>query len=109
MDFNNHATKHVYPLGLYNINERPNSLDFKLITEEEVNDNKNSMDSFDYIIPNFKYLSFEILSEKKKTITADNLNDKILKIIVTVFDNKNNTIKENFLVSKEDESETLLE
>jgi len=101
--------KDVYPLGLYNVNERPEKptgLDFKLIAEEEGND-KNSISSFDYVIPNFKYLSFDIIS-KKKTITVNNLDDKILKIIVTVFDKKNNA-KENFLVSKEDESETLLE
>src|SRR5215212_3891662 len=102
--------KDVYPLGLYNINERSersNILDFKLIAEEEEGIDKNFISSFDYVIPNFKYLSFDIISKKKK-ITVNNLNDKILKIIVTVFDKKNNA-KENFLVSKEDESETLLE
>jgi len=103
--------KDVYPLGLYDTQERPerpNSLDFKLIAEEDGNDNKNPMDSFDYVIPNFRYLSFDIVSQKKTKI-ANNLDDKILKIIVSVFDKKNNNVKENFLILKEDESETLLE
>jgi len=102
-----------YPLGLYYVIEekleRQNIFDFNLITEKG-NDITNPKDSFNYIIPNFKYVSFDIIHEKKNTEIANNLNDKILKIIVTVFyKDKNNNIKENFLVSKEDESEPLLE
>ena len=109
----------VYPLGLYNIKERPqrpNNLEVKLLIEDEENNvNKNSIDSFDYFIPNFKYLSFNIIpSEKNKAAAAkqigNNFSDSILEIIVNVFDkNSRSNIKETFLVSKDDEAETLLE
>jgi DNA polymerase I len=106
--------KDFCPLELYDVieekNERSNIFDFNLAREDKGKGNKTSKDSFDYLLPNFKYLSFDIVSQKKTKI-ANNSNDKILKIIVTMFDkkDKNNNIKENFLISKEDESETLLE
>jgi DNA polymerase I len=104
--------KDFYPLGLYDVVEeklqRSNIFDLNLITKDKSKYNENVKDSFDYIIPNFKYLSFDIVSQRKTKI-ANDINDKILKIIVTNFDKNNNNIKETFVVSKEDESETLLE
>ena len=49
------------------------------------------------------------ITTSKATKIANNPNDKILKIIVTVFDKKVHSVKETFFVSKEDEVETLYE
>ena len=96
--------KGVYPLGLYNIKEKivgPNDFNLELIDE----DNDNT-DSFDYSIPNFTFLSFEIISEKNTIV--NNLNDTILSIRVNVFD-KDNNIKEKFVILEDTELETILE
>ena len=96
--------KDLYPLGLYNIKEKiagPN--DFNLELLEQDNDN---IDSFDYSIPNFTFISFEIISERKTIV--NNINDIILAIRVIVFDNDNN-IKEKFVILEDTELETILE
>jgi DNA polymerase-2 len=103
--------KDLYPLGSYEIKQK---LDrrvydplFKIIIEDN---NQNQKDSFDYVIPNFKFLSFDIISEKRSsTKIVNNVDDKIVSIIVKVFDKENNDVKENFIVLKDDEQETLLE
>ena len=84
--------KDFWLLGIYNVIEeklqRQNIFDFNLTTEDKGKDNNKTLkDSFDYQVPNFSYLSFDIGSPEKTKI-ADNLNDKILKIIVTMFDKK---------------------
>jgi DNA polymerase I len=96
--------KDLYPLGLYDIKEKiagPNDFNLELI--EQDNDN---IDSFDYSIPNFTFISFEIISERKTIVT--NINDIILAIRVTVFD-KDNNIKEKFVILEDTELETILE
>jgi DNA polymerase-2 len=96
----------IYPLGLYNIEEKPagqNGVNLYHL----VNDKSDSIDSFDYIIPNFRFLSFDMISEKK-TI-ANDLNDKISKIKVVLFDKDNNDVKEKFSIMGDTELETILE
>ncbi|MGN6560543.1 MAG: 3'-5' exonuclease, partial [Candidatus Nitrosocosmicus sp.] len=114
--------KELYPLGLCNekvtLERQTNDLSSRLAIDNEGNnkDSKNTIDSFDYVIPNFKFLSFDIVSDKKNVTTtgkiANSIDNKIQAIVVNVFnkENKNsNTNEENLLVSKNDESETLLE
>ncbi len=92
--------KDVYPLGFYNVLEASKSNLFNL---QLIDDNINS---FDYTIPNFKFLSFDISVER---ISISNLfDDKIDSIQVNVFDNLGKT-SENFLISKENELDTILE
>ena len=96
--------KDLYPLGLYDIKEKiagPNDFNLELI--EQDNDN---IDSFDYSIPNFTFVSFEIISERKTIV--NNINDIILAIRVIVFD-KDNNIKEKFVILEDTELETILE
>jgi DNA polymerase I len=96
--------KDLYPLGLYDIKEKiagPNDFNLELI--EQDNDN---IDSFDYSIPNFTFVSFEIISERKTIV--NNINDTILAIRVIVFD-KDNNIKEKFVILEDTELETILE
>jgi len=99
--------KDIYPLGLYYSVKAKKNIEtddkyFNLIC-----DDKDNIDSFDYIIPNFKFLSFDIISEKKSIIN-NNFDDKILTIKVTSFD-KDIQIQEKFLVSEDTELETILE
>ena len=96
--------KDLYPLGLYDIKEKiagPNDFNLELI--EQDNDN---IDSFDYSIPNFTFVSFEIISERKTIV--NNIKDTILTIRVIVFD-KDNNIKEKFVILEDTELETILE
>ena len=99
--------KDIYPLGLYNIEEKPigpNGLNLYHL----INDKDTNIDSFDYIIPHFRLLSFDIFSEKKTV--ADNLNAKISKIKVVSFDkDNNNDVKEKFSIMEDTELETILE
>ena len=97
--------KDIYPLGLYNIEEKPQARN-GLALHRLINDKSDSMDSFDYILPNFRFLSFDIISEKK-TI-ANDFNDKILKIKVVSFD-KDNDVNEKFSILEDTELETILE
>lgn len=98
--------KELYPLGLYNVEN--NVLDpggsepYYQIT----NDKNDSIDSFEYVIPELKFLSFELISERKSII--NDFNDRILKIKILFFDN-DFIIKEKFSISEENELETLLE
>ena len=62
--------KDIYPLGLYNILETSKDpLHFSLCL---TNDN---IISFDYTIPDFKFLSFDIISERKTIVNT--LKDKV--------------------------------
>jgi DNA polymerase-2 len=97
--------KDIYPLGLYNTGEKPTGQN-GLTLHHLLNDKSDSIDSFDYILPNFRFLSFDILSEKK-TIASD-FNDEILKIRVVSF-YKDNNVKEKFSIMEDTELETILE
>ncbi len=93
--------KDVYPLGFYNVLEATNESNrFNL---QLIND---SINSFDYAIPNFKFFSFDIITERKSI--ANTFDDKINAIRVNVFDNLGKT-SENFLISKENELDIILE
>ncbi len=94
----------IYPLGLYDIEERPAGPN-GLNSYHLINDKSDNIDSFDYIVPNFRFLSFDIIPEKK-TITNDP-NDKISKIMVVSFD-KDDDVKEKFSIMEDTELETIL-
>ncbi len=94
--------KNIYPLGLYQLKEKVTAgldyLNFDLIDDDDIN-------SFDYILPNFRFLSFEIITDKKSIV--NNFNDKILMIKINSF-NHNDGINERFLISEDNELETIL-
>lgn len=95
----------IYPLGLYNIEERPSGPK-GLNPYHLVNDKDDNIDSFDYILPNFRFLSFDIIPERKTV--ANNPNDKISKIRIVSFDKDNNDVKEKFSIMGDTELETIL-
>lgn len=98
--------KDLYPLGLYNIEETRSTGSARTNVYQIVNDENDDIDSFDYIIPNFKFLSFELISGRKSI--GNNFEDRILKIKIIFFE-KDNMIKEEFSISEENELETILE
>ena len=98
--------KDLYPLGLYNIEEVRSADSARTKIYQVVNDKNDDIDSFDYIIPNFKFLSFELISERKSI--GNDFRDRILKIKIISFE-KDNLIKEEFSISEENERETILE
>ncbi|WP_144729295.1 DNA polymerase domain-containing protein [Candidatus Nitrosocosmicus arcticus] len=98
--------KDLYPLGLYDIEEVRSADSARTKIYQVVNDKNDDIDSFDYIIPNFKFLSFELISERKSI--GNDFRDRILKIKIISFE-KDNLIKEEFSISEEDERETILE
>ncbi len=97
--------KDLYPLGLYHIEETRSTKSARTSVYQIVNDKNGDIDSFDYIIPNFKFLSFELISERKSI--GNNFEDRILKIKILFFE-KDNMIKEEFSISEENELETIL-
>ena len=98
--------KDLYPLGLYNIEEIRSTESVQTNIYQVVNDKNDDIDSFEYIVPNFKFLSFELISERKSI--RNDLEDRILKIKIISFE-KDNVIKEDFSISEENELETILE
>ena len=96
----------LYPLGLFSLEETRSTKSVRTNMHQIVIDENDDIDSFDYIIPNFKFLSFELIS-KRKSIGYD-LEDRILKIRIIFFEN-DNVIKEKFSISEENELETILE
>lgn len=97
--------KELYPLGLYNIGINLSNLEGSE-RYQIINDKNDGIDSFEYVIPELKFLSFELISEKK-TI-ANDFRDEILKIKILVFNN-DTIVKEKFSIHEENELETLLE
>jgi DNA polymerase I len=105
--------KNVHPLGFYIVESNSSSIE-----EEDKDDNNsrvgliladsNESIAFDYALPNFKFLSFDLILEKKTSKITTSFNDKILAISVKVFDNENNNVRESFLVSEDTEMETIL-
>ncbi|MDN5847331.1 MAG: hypothetical protein L0H53_13780, partial [Candidatus Nitrosocosmicus sp.] len=61
---------------------------------------------FDYSIPNFRFLTFDIISDKK-SISNENQNE-ISAIKVKTFDN-DNTLNEKFIIKEDNEIETILQ
>ena len=98
--------KDLYPLGLYNIEKATSEDSARTKIYRVINDKNDNIDSFDYIIPNFRFLSFELISEKKSI--KNDFNDQILKMKIISFE-KDNIIKEEFSISEENELETILE
>ena len=98
--------KDLFPLGLYNIEETRSTKSARTNAYQIVIDENDDIDSFDYIIPNFKFLSFELISGRKSI--GNNFEDRILKIKIIFFE-KDNMIKEEFSISEENELETILE
>lgn len=96
--------KEIYTLQSINVEERQNGLD-KHYNIRLIKDDEDDIDSFNYVIPNFIFLSFDIVSERK-TI-ANDVSDKILKITMLVFDKHDNII-EQFSIAEASEFETLL-
>lgn len=98
--------KELYPMGIYNI-ERNTEENLEGFKEYQISNDKNdNIDSFEYAIPELKFLSFELISEKRSIL--NNIRDEILKIKVLVFNN-DVPIKDAFYVFKENELETILE
>ncbi|MDQ2685560.1 MAG: hypothetical protein M3Y25_06930, partial [Thermoproteota archaeon] len=98
--------KELYPLGLYNVENNVLDSGGSKPYYQITNDKNDSIDSFEYVIPELKFLSFELISERKSII--NDFNDRILKIKILFFDN-DFIIKEKFSISEENELETLLE
>ena len=96
----------LHPLGLYNIRERLAALNDKWNSYRIFNDENDQIDSYDYLLPDFRFLSFDVISPERKTIALD-FDDKISKIEIVLFD-KDNNIKEKFSISEESELETIL-
>jgi DNA polymerase I len=110
--------KDIHPLGFYHVKGNPGEGgEEKGGKGGETDDNIGSISlkladsndpiSFDYVLPNFKFLSFELIFEKKTGKIITNFNDKIIAISVKVFD-KGNNAKDSFLISDETELETIL-
>lgn len=97
--------KDIYPLGLYDIEEQSSVVN-PLQYHYPKSDKNDSIDSFDYLLPDFRFLSFNIISERKKFVS--DFSDRILKINLVLFDRKNN-IRKKFFVSEDTELETILE
>src|SRR5690606_36745441 len=57
--------KELYPMGIYNI-ERNTEENLEAFKEYQISNDKNdNIDSFEYAIPDLKFLSFELISEKR--------------------------------------------
>lgn len=95
----------VYPTGIYDIIRCSNKRNDNTLRYILNNDN---IDSFDYTIPSFKILSFKIHSKKESHWkTFDN---KIQSFTIKINgDNDIHTEEEEIEVSKNDETETILE
>lgn len=98
--------KELYPLGLYCIDDNPRRSDELPFNQLIIQNKNDNIDSFDYVIPNFRFLSFDIISERKSL--ANDFNNRILKIKIVAFD-KDNNVKEKFSISEDNELETILE
>ena len=97
--------KELYPLGLYNIERNLSNFEGSE-RYQIINDKNDDIDSFEYVIPDLKFLSFELISEKKSI--ASDFRDEILKIKILVFNNTT-IVEEKFSIREENELETLLE
>ena len=97
--------KELYPLGIYNVESNISNLE-GFERYQITNDKNDSIDSFEYVVPEVKFLSFELISQRISIM--NDFRDEIIKIKILVFDN-DATIKEAFFAYKENELETLLE
>ena len=95
----------VFPIGIYNIlkeNCKKNVFTLKWIL------NNDNIHSFDYIIPNFRTLSFDIISSKKLSSCNKAFDVKIQSFILKIKDNEMSD-KEKIEIFKNDETESILE
>ncbi|MER5174296.1 MAG: DNA polymerase domain-containing protein [Candidatus Nitrosocosmicus sp.] len=97
--------KDIYPLGFYNAIEKLSEFNNRYF-EINIANNDDNISSFDYSIPKFRTLAFNIVLEKK--IIFNNLDNRILAINVKIRDNDEKE-KEEFSISKDSELETILE
>ncbi len=97
--------KEFFPLGLYTLGKSQNAkLDSNCL--DLINIENDSIESFDYSIPNFRFLTFDIISDNKSI--SNNDQSEISAIKVTAFDN-DNTLDEKFLIKEDNEIETILQ
>jgi DNA polymerase I len=95
----------IFPIGIYNIlkeNCKKNVFTLKWIL------NNDNIHSFDYIIPNFRTLSFDIISSKKLSSCNKAFDAKIQSFILKIKDNEMSD-KEKIEIFKNDETESILE
>jgi DNA polymerase, archaea type len=95
----------IFPIGIYNIlkeNCKKNVFTLKWIL------NNDNIHSFDYIIPNFRTLYFDIVSSKKLSSCNKTFDAKIQSFILKIKDNEMFD-KEKIEIIKNDETESILE
>jgi DNA polymerase, archaea type len=95
----------IFPIGMYNIlkeNYKKNIFTLKWIL------NNDNIHSFDYIIPNFRTISFDIIFSKKLSSCNNVFDAKIQSFILKIKDDEMFD-KEKIEISKNDETEAILE
>lgn len=97
--------KEFFPFGLYSSykSQIVNDLDSSCL---EINIENDSIDSFDYSIPNFRFLTFDIISDKKSI--SNEIQNEISAIKLKAFDN-DKTLNEKFIIKEDNEIETILQ
>lgn len=97
--------KEYFPFGLYSLgkSQRVNDL---YDSSSDIKIENDSIDSFDYLIPDFKFLTFNIISNNKSI--SNELENEISAIQVKTFNN-DNTLKEKFIIEEDSEIETILQ
>jgi DNA polymerase-2 len=100
--------KEFFPFGLYSLSSSQNTeIDNKSSNLLDIE--SDNIDSYDYIIPNLRSLTFDIVSDRKSL--ASETSNKILAIKVRVFDynDNNNNLEEKFTIKEDSEIETILQ
>lgn len=97
--------KEFFPFGLYSLGKSQdvNDVDNSYL---DLNIENDDIESFDYSIPNFRFLTFDIISDNKSI--SNNDQSEIYAIKVKTFDN-DNTVDEKFLIKEDNEIETILQ
>lgn len=97
--------KEYFPFGLYSLGKSQcgNDIDGSYLDLKIEND---SIDSFDYSIPNFKFLTFDIISDNKSI--SNELESEISAIKVKTFD-IDKTLSKKFIINEDNEMETILQ
>jgi hypothetical protein len=94
----------VYPTGIYDITRCSNKKNDTTLRWILKNDD---IGSFDYTIPSFKILSFKIHSKKESQWKT--FDDKIQRLTIKINGDNDIHTEEEIEISKNDETETLLE
>lgn len=95
----------IYPIGIYNILKKNCGKNISILKWILNNDN---IYSFDYAIPDFKTLSFDIVSNKKLSSCNNAFDIKIQSFVLKIKDNEIWN-KEKIEISENNETETILE